>query len=139
LLRRLNVGVLTSLYQQQSPELAKLQGLHVKEAMCIVYRYDGFFGALYGKLDGLALKNEAARLGRYLVEDFASYVVKRKLRDRRTLVIIDEFSALRMKTSAVNLAERLRFYGATVLVSAQSYEGLGRDNEAQRLSGLQTS
>jgi hypothetical protein len=151
LLRRLNVGVLTSLYQQHPLELTKLQGLHAKEAMGVIYRYDGFFGALDGKLDGawsyedvdaayllldgLALKNEAARLGRYLVEDFASYVVKRKPRDRRTLLIIDEYSALRMKTSAVNLAERLRSYGATVIVSAQSYEGLGRDDEAQRLLG----
>jgi hypothetical protein len=151
LLRRLNIGVLTQLYQGQPLELGKLQGLNMKEAMGVIYRYDGFFGALDGKLDGawsyedvdaayllldgLALKDEAARLGRYLVEDFAHYVVKRKPRDRRTLFIIDEYSALRMKMSAVNLAERLRSYGATVIVAAQSYEGLGKDEEAQRLLG----
>ena len=113
-------------------------------------RYFGFFDAIgrkldgawsfetadagYVLLDGLALKEEARSLGRYLMEDFAHYVSKRKRADRRVLLIVDEFSAIsRGGADAANLFERVRSYGAGVIVTSQSYEGLGLD--AARLVG----
>jgi hypothetical protein len=112
-----------------------------KEAQGAVARYRGFFEVLEGKLDGdwafedadaayvlldgLALKEEAAGLGRFLVEDFAHYVARRKPIDRRVLLIVDEFSALSMDADAANLFERVRSLGAAVIVSSQSYAGLG--------------
>src|SRR5690606_23083577 len=112
-----------------------------KEAQGAVARYRSFFEVLDGKLDGswafedadaayvlldgLALKEEAAGLGRFLIEDFAHYVARRKPIDRRVLLIVDEFSALSMDTDAANLFERVRSLGASVIVSSQSYAGLG--------------
>src|SRR6185436_6500772 len=73
-------------------------------------RYFGFFDSLdtkldggwsfdtvdagYILLDGLALKEEARSLGRYLMEDFANYVAKRKPAEETVLLIVDEFSAI---------------------------------------------
>jgi len=112
-----------------------------KEAQGAVARYRSFFEVLEGKLDGswafedagaayllldgLALKEEAAGLGRFLIEDFAHYVARRKPVDRRVLLFVDEFSALSMDADAANLFERVRSLGASVIVSSQSYAGLG--------------
>lgn len=112
-----------------------------KEAQGAVARYRSFFEVLEGKLDGgwafedaaaayflldgLALKEEAAGLGRFLIEDFGHYVSRRKPIDRRVLLIVDEFSALSMDADAANLFERVRSLGASVIVSSQSYAGLG--------------
>lgn len=112
-----------------------------KEAQGAVARYRGFFEVLEGKLDGpwafedadaayilldgLALKEEAAGLGRFLIEDFAHYVARRKPLERRVLLIVDEFSALSLDADAANLFERVRSLGASVIVSSQSYAGLG--------------
>src|SRR5207237_9867519 len=83
---------------------------------------------------GLALKEEARSLGRYLLEDFANYVSKRKPADQPILLIIDEFSALSGGgADAANLFERLRSFGAGIMVTSQTNEGLGAD--ARQLIG----
>ena len=121
--------------------LERLASSKTREGIGAEARYSAFFGALGGKLDGewafedadaayillegLALKEEAASLGRFLMEDFAHYVAKRKKRDQRVLLIIDEFSALAAGADAANLFERVRSLGAAVAVSSQSYAGLG--------------
>lgn len=114
-------------------------------------RYQAFFSSLAGKLDGdasasgwsfddvdssyilldgLALKEEAASLGRFLLEDFAHFAAKRKPLAHKTLLIIDEFSAISTGgADAANLFERLRSYNAAVIASAQSYAGLGAGAE----------
>jgi hypothetical protein len=112
-----------------------------KEGQGAVARYRGFFEILDGSvdgtwafedvdaayvlLDGLALKEEAASLGRFLIEDFSHYVVRRKPRNRRVLLVIDEFSALSLGSGAADLFEPVRSFGASVIVSSQSYGGLG--------------
>ncbi|NOY54375.1 MAG: DUF853 family protein [Actinobacteria bacterium] len=116
-------------------------GNQSREAQGAVARYRAFFEVLDGKLDGdwafedvgaayllldgLALKEEATGLGRFLVEDFSHYVARRKPIDRRVLLVVDEFSALSMDADAANLFERVRSLGAAVIVSSQSYAGLG--------------
>ena len=114
-------------------------------------RYQAFFASLAGKLDGniiaggwsfddvdssyilldgLALKEEAASLGRFLLEDFAHFAAKRKPLAQPTLLIIDEFSAISPGgADAANLFERLRSYNAAIIASAQSYAGLGTGAE----------
>jgi len=80
------------------------------------------------------LKEEARSLGRYMLEDFAHFVSKRKPTDRRVLLIVDEFSAVSTGgADAANLFERVRSYGAGLMVTSQSYDGLGKD--AARLIG----
>jgi len=89
--------------------------------------------ASYLLLDGMALGDDASRLARYLVEDFAHYASARKPPDRKTLLLADEFSALRLPNAAA-LVERLRSFGAGIVVAAQSPEGLHDDaREADRL------
>src|SRR5439155_8926098 len=62
------------------------------------------------------------------------YASKRKPGDQRILLIIDEFSALSQGgTDAANLFERLRSFGAGIMVTSQTNEGLGED--AKKLIG----
>jgi hypothetical protein len=89
--------------------------------------------ASYLLLDGLVLGKDAPRLARFFIEDFAHYASARKDPDRKALLLVDEFSALRLPNAAA-LLERLRSFGAGVVVAAQSYEGLhDDDNERARL------
>ena len=41
------------------------------------------------------------------------------------LLVVDEFSALESAADAAHLFERLRSFGAAVIISAQGYAGLG--------------
>ncbi|HKM55232.1 MAG TPA: hypothetical protein VJY33_17640, partial [Isosphaeraceae bacterium] len=112
-------------------------------------RYSGFFSALAGRLDHgfsfedvdlavltvptLAQQADAMAVARMILTDFGAYCLQRKPRIGEDVTfIVDEFSAV---TSAapmvIDLAERVRDVGGQVVVSAQSYEGLGRD-EAER-------
>lgn len=85
--------------------------------------------ACYVGLDGTAHKEEAAVMGRYLLEDAAHFAVARKAADDQVTFIIDEFGVLR-STNATDLFERVREAGMSVFAAAQSYQGLGieRDN-----------
>lgn len=150
-LQRLNLGELATLYEGdrslRTDALGSLDGEHLDG---VLRRYFGFFDALDGKLDGdwsfdttdaaylllegLALKEEARSLGRYLLEDFANYISRRKDSAERVLLIVDEFSALSEGgADAANLFERLRSFGAGIIVTAQTSEGLGDD--AKKLIG----
>jgi hypothetical protein len=91
--------------------------------------------ASYILLDGVALGDDTPRLARYLLEDFQHYASSRKPPDRRALLIVDEFSALRVPNAA-SLLERLRSFGVGVVVASQSVEGLHDDpGERARLLG----
>ena len=143
-LERLWPDKLRELYAGQ-PELADIGDFDKKEPQGIRKRYRGFFNSLKRKLDGvwdfgsvdagyllldgLALKEESVSLGRYLFEDFTHYVAFRKPPEEKVLLITDEFSALSRGADVSNLFERLRSYNAAIIVSSQSYEGLGLDAE----------
>ncbi len=115
----------------------------------IELRYRAFFEALAGKLDAgwswentdagyisldsLSLREEAASLGRYLVEDFAHYATTRK-RPGHDLLIIDEYSTLMMNgADTANLIERLRSHDCAVILASQSYASLGPEQDAERI------
>ena len=151
LLARLRLDALTAAYKGL-PEEAEVLQIRPRDAAGVYNRYRAFFGmigsrldgsfafedvdAAYLLLDGLALREEASSLGRYLLEDFAHYVVARKQQGRRVLLLIDDFSALSMHTEAVNLFERIRSYGGAVVISSQSYAALGRTRQdAERILG----
>jgi len=75
------------------------------------------------------------RLARYLLEDFQHYASARKPLGRKALLIVDEFSALRVPGAAA-LLERLRSYGVGVVIASQSVEGLHDDpGERARVLG----
>src|SRR6185503_4969447 len=68
------------------------------------------------------------------MEDFANYVAKRKQANEKVLLSVDEFSAISAGgADAANLFERVRSYGAGIMVTSQSNEGLGED--AKKLIG----
>jgi len=113
-------------------------------------RYRAFFTAVRGGLDGawafedvqagyiqlqgLALKDQTASPGRYILEDFGHYVATRKPTGDKVLLIVDEFPAIAFgSANAANLFEMVRFHGASVAITAQSYAGLG--GEADRILG----
>lgn len=124
---------------------AKTDGVDPKVATGTIARYRGFFAALEGALDGawafedadacyvqlqgLALKENATAVGRFLLEDFANYIVERKPMSREVLLMLDEFSAISAGAEASNLIERAREFGVGVVMTTQSYAGLGAGAE----------
>jgi hypothetical protein len=117
-------------------------------------RYSGFFAALDGQFDGsvsfddfdllvltipsLAAKEDAAAYAKILLADFSHFCTVRKPRTGHDVtLVIDEFSAVPSAAPLViDLAERVRDVGGQVIVSAQSFEGLGEtEDERKRLVG----
>jgi Zn-dependent protease with chaperone function len=154
LLERLNPNRLQAIYKGK-PQEQELKGLDAEKQWGAYLRYSAFFRAVRGKLDGTAsfgaydaayylldgvrLKDEAARLGQYLIEDFEQYLAQRRYssinRDRHTLIIIDDYSAISSAARAVDLFERIRGLHGCVLISAQSEEGLGLYADTRRIMG----
>jgi len=60
-----------------------------------------------------------------LVSDFIHYIAERRRPGVRTLFIIDEFNALRMREETSILFEQVRDFGGNLIISAQGYAGLG--------------
>jgi hypothetical protein len=134
---------------KRTPQVATIASLDRKLLNQAVMRYRVFFGAMNGQLDGtlsyedadavyvmikgFTLRDEAPRLGRFLALDFAHYVATRKPPDVQALLIIDEFNALRMREEASILFEQARSFGAGLVISSQSYAGLGRREDAERI------
>ena len=108
-------------------------------------RYRGFYRSLKGLLDGawafedcdacyiqlegFGLPSEAVALGRFLLEDLTHYLADRKKDRRPVLVVLDEFSAISTGADAANIVERAREFGAGVILTTQSYAGLGSGAE----------
>jgi hypothetical protein len=112
-------------------------------------RYQVFFAAMAGTLDGtldyadadavylrvrgFVLSNEAPRLGRFLISDFMHYIAERRRAGVQTLLVIDEFNALRMREAPSVLFEQVRDFGGCVIISSQGYTGLGPREYADRI------
>lgn len=112
-------------------------------------RYEVFFNAMHGQLDGdlayedadavylrvrgFILRQEAPRLGRFLVYDFMHYIAERRRPGVNTLFIIDEFNALRMREETSVLFEQVRSFGGCLIIAAQGYAGLGPNEYANRI------
>ena len=127
------------------PELDEIDGIRPRDAAAAYNRYRAFFKALQGGpdggpegwsfdtvdagyilLNGLTLKDQTASFGRFLVEDFAHYAAQRKPKDQRILLIIDEFPVIAGSgAGTASLFEMVRFHGASIIVTGQSYAGMG--------------
>lgn len=138
--------------RSSSELLARLTAMHAaspnRTLEGVLLRYRSFFGAIrngldngfsfddcnaaYLLLDGLSLKEQAQSLGRFFIEDFGHYAAARK-QPGKDLLIIDEFSAIALKSDAANLFERLRSYDCAIIASSQSYAGLGKQEDAERI------
>lgn len=116
-------------------------GIDPKVLSGTVARYRGFFNSLDGLLDGswafddveaayielpgMARREDAIAFGRYLLEDFMHYIAERKDPKREVLLVLDDFSAISSGQEAVNLVERAREFNVGVILTTQSYAGLG--------------
>ncbi|WP_226359230.1 TraM recognition domain-containing protein [Pseudonocardia sp. ICBG601] len=93
------------------------------------------FDALYVSVPGATDQVVAATKTAVLIIELLTYElgVAHDGQRRQVLFVIDEFSAVSGDTAGdvINLVERLRSLGGSVIVSAQSYEGLA-DTEDQR-------
>jgi hypothetical protein len=149
-LANLNQDRLKALYKGR-PEVAAIGTLDRRLLGQVQMRYRVFFGAIRGQLDGplsydgvdavymrirgFALRDEAPRLGRFLALDYAHYVDSRKPRDVEAMLIIDEYNALHMGSEGSILFEQGRSFGTSVLVASQSYAGLGERRHVERMLG----
>src|SRR5579884_2801906 len=143
-LERINYDWLKAAYANDAQAQREIQAVipHIDGLQLV---FAGFFRGIAGGLDGtwafddseacyigidsVANKEEAALMGRYLLEDAADYATTRKPPDEEVLLIIDEFGGLR-STNATDLYEKIRESGMSVYASSQSYQTLGpeRDN-----------
>ncbi len=142
-LARLDADWLKAAYAGDGQALREIEALepHLQGAHLV---FAGFFRGIAGGLDGswafedgdacyigidsIANKEEAALLGRYLLEDAADYATARKSPDEHVLLIIDEFGGLR-STNATALYEKVREAGMSVYAAAQSYQSLGEERD----------
>ncbi len=148
-LANLRFDRLKAIYANDPYHYARVLNLDTDLLKQVEMRYQVFFSAMAGQLDGtldyadadavylrvrgFALRNEAPRLGRFLVHDFMHYVAERRRPGVITLFIIDEFNALRLREETSILFEQARTFGGSIVISAQGYAGLGPKEYANRI------
>jgi hypothetical protein len=142
-LERLNYDWLTAAYPTDAQAMREIEAAqpHIDGVQLV---FAGFFRGIAGGLDGswafedtdacyigvdsVVHKEEAALLGRYLLDDAADYATARKHPGEEVLLIIDEFGGLR-STNATDLYEKVREAGMSIYASSQSYQGLGTERD----------
>lgn len=144
-LRRMNPDLLLKAYEG-SPQLQDVFAIASRPDTLngARLRFSGFFAALNGRFDGdtaledadlvmltvpaLAVQANADAIARILVSEYGSYCVSRKPRSRKSILMIDEFSAVGESAAGqvVSLAERVRDANGMIVIAAQDAEGLGR-------------
>jgi hypothetical protein len=140
---------LKAIYKDDPRQYQRVLDLDKHQLAQVEMRYQVFFSAVAGQLDGkldyadadavylrirgFTLHNEAPRLGRFFVMDFIHYIAERRRPGVQTLFIIDEFNALRMREETSILFEQVRSFGGNLIISAQGYAGLGPHEYAERI------
>jgi len=148
-LANLRLDRLKAIYKNDPVLYRRVLALNKQLLEQVEMRYQVFFSAMAGQLDGtldyahadavylrvrgFTLRNEAPRLGRFLVSDFMHYIAERRRSGVRTMFIIDEFNALRMREETSILFEQVRTFGGNLIISAQGYTGLGPKEYAERI------
>ncbi len=143
-LANLQFSRLKAIYANDPFQYRRVLALDKRLLQQVEMRYQVFFSAMAGQLDGtldyanadavylrvrgFTLRNEAPRLGRFLISDFMHYIAERRRSGVQTLLIIDEFNALRMREETSILFEQVRSFGGNLMISAQGYAGLGPPN-----------
>ena len=148
-LANLRYDRLKAIYKDNPRQYQRVLALDKHLLQQVEMRYQVFFSAVAGQLDGaldyadadavylrvrgFTLHNEAPRLGRFFVMDFIHYIAERRRPGIKTLFIIDEFNALRMREETSILFEQARSFGGNLMISAQGYAGLGPHEYAERI------
>ena len=148
-LENLHLDRLKAIYKDNPLQYRRVLALDKRLLEEVRMRYQVFFAAVAGQLDGtldyasadavylrvrgFVLRAEAPCLGRFLVADFMHYISERRRPGVQTLFIIDEFNALRMREETSLLFEQVRSFGGNLIISAQGYAGLGPTEYAERI------
>jgi hypothetical protein len=148
-LANLQFSRLKAIYANNPFQYRRVLALEKRLLQQVEMRCQVFFSAMAGQLDGtldyanadavylrvrgFTLRNEAPRLGRFLISDFMHYIAERRRSGVQTLLIIDEFNALRMREETSILFEQVRSFGGNLMISAQGYAGLGPHEYAERI------
>lgn len=148
-LANLRLDRLKAIYKDDPRQYQRVLSLDKDLLQQVEMRYQVFFKAVRGTLDGtlnycdadavylrvqgFALRNEAPRLGRFLVSDFMHYIAERRRAGTETLFVIDEFGALRMREETSILFEQVRSFGGCLAIAAQGYSALGPKEYANRI------
>jgi hypothetical protein len=153
LVDRLDKKVLARLARDDRRAAELIHDLPDKEVKGVRFRYDGIAWAVGGFLDGSwsyedtraayvpvgrpENRHQAAEVGAFLLEDVLHWALARKPRDRRAVVIVDEFSKLSHRPgAAVDLVERARASGVGVVLIGQAWASIGPDDTVRdRLAG----
>lgn len=122
-----------------------LTGDRRERALEVQMRFEAFFDSFHGGLDGdwdfedkraayvllrgASQEREAGRLAEYLFECFKHFATESKPSFENALLIVDEFPALQRDADVAGLLERLRSFGCSVMLSAQSFDGLGSERD----------
>lgn len=148
--QRLDYAFLTAFYADDPANLQRLKRIQARDAHGIAMR----FGNVARKLDGLqaggwtfegsragyfglpvlVASRDVSAMAKYLIEDLKHYFAVRKDRTRRTVLFIDEFSALGSE-NIVNLMELVRSLGGIVVLASQTVEALGDESLQRRILG----
>lgn len=148
-LDNLNFERLKDIYKHDKRRYQRVLALDKQLLQQVEMRYQVFFSAMDGQLDGtldyrdadavylrvrgFTLRDEAPRLGRFFVSDFMHYIATRRRAGVQTLFVIDEFNALRMREETSLLFEQVRCFGGCLVISSQGYTGLGPPEYAKRI------
>jgi hypothetical protein len=148
-LANLRLDRLKAIYKDSPLQYRRVLALDKHLLKQVEMRYQVFFAAVAGQLNGtldygsadavylrvrgFTLRNEAPRLGRFLIFDFMHYIAERRSPGVQTLFIIDELNALRMREETSLLFEQVRSFGGNLIISAQGYAGLGPKEYAERI------
>ena len=153
LVDRLDKKVLARLVRDDRRSAELIHDLPDKEVKGVRFRYDGIAWAVGGFLDGSwsyedtraayvpvgrpENRHQATEVGAFLLEDVLHWALARKPRNRRAVVIVDEFSKLSHKPgAAVDLVERARASGVGVVLIGQTWASIGPDDTVRdRLAG----
>lgn len=145
----LDLKRLQEIHKDDPVQYRRVKQLDKQLLQQVEMRYQVFFDAMRGQLDGplsyqdadavylrvrgFALRAEAPRLGRFLVSDFLRYIESRRKAGLLTLFIIDEVNALRLREELGSLFEQCRSFGGCLVISAQGYHALGPTDIAKRI------
>ena len=91
--------------------------------------------AAYFLLDSIGGEEEASGAAAYLFADFGHYFKKRKPRERRCALAVDEFSAIARRSDVARLVEQARGFGALLLLAPQTVTGMGSAEQQSRILG----
>ena len=153
LVARMDQRALRRAWRESPDEAAKIRAMAATDFLGARYRYEGVGWAVGATLDGHwsyedvraayvpvgrpEHRDQAEEVGAFLLEDLLHWAMARKPRNRRALVVVDEFSKLAARPdAAVELVERVRSFGVGVALIGQTWASLGRTEMVrERLAG----